>query len=168
MRQPATTGRRAAARIAAIGGVAALLLGLAGCGGAGLLTPGPTPSQPVSSATGEATPSASPTEAPSDAPASDEAADDPQLAAFREALEGRGVGDPAGLVDAIEAAGFDRAAIERTRELDSLGAPVTFVEVAVRLGDSCLVGQVGDGEPMAVRTGLLGGGRCLIGSLADP
>ena len=32
-------------------------------------------------------------------------------------------------------------------------------------GDSCIVGQVGDGEPMAVRASPLGGGRCLVGEI---
>ncbi|WAC65678.1 hypothetical protein OVA14_10095 [Agrococcus sp. SL85] len=166
MRQPAITGRRAAARLAALGGAAALVLGLAGCGDAGPLTPAPTSAEPAPAPAGSGSPA--PTAPSGEEPAGDEAADDPELAAFRAALEGRVVSDPAGLVDAIEAAGFDRAAIERTRELDSLGAPVTFVEVAVRLDGSCLVGQIGDGEPMAMRTGVLGGGRCLIGSLAAP
>ncbi|MCR8671694.1 hypothetical protein NWP09_11150, partial [Agrococcus sp. HG114] len=78
---------------------------------------------------------------------------------------GQSPADPAALVAAIEAAGFERATIERTRELDSLGAPVTFLEVAARAGDSCLIGQVGDGEPLAMRAAPLGGGRCLVGDI---
>lgn len=90
---------------------------------------------------------------------------DPELDAFRAALEGGSPADPEALVAALEAAGFDRSAIERTRELDSLGAPVTFLEVAVRVDDGCLVGQVGDGEPMGLRTSELGGERCLVGDV---
>lgn len=93
------------------------------------------------------------------------AATDPELDAFRAALEGHSPADPAALVAAVEAAGFERSAIERTREVDSLGEPVTFLEVAVRQGESCLLGQVGDGEPTALRVDALGGGRCLVGEI---
>ncbi|ERG63387.1 hypothetical protein L332_02835 [Agrococcus pavilionensis RW1] len=114
-------------------------------------------------------------EAPSPAPAPSSsgsrggaeagAATDPELDAFRAALEGHSPADPAALVAAVEAAGFERSAIERTREVDSLGEPVTFLEVAVRQGESCLLGQVGDGEPTALRVDALGGGRCLVGEI---
>lgn len=107
---------------------------------------------------------------PAQEPAATEAsaateAPDAELDAFRAALEGQSPADPAALVAAIEAAGFDRSAIERTRELDSLGAPVTFLEVAVRVVDGCLVGQVGDGAPLALRAAALGGERCLVGDV---
>ena len=130
-------------------------LGLSGCG----LLDGPGPLQPQPAATGTAAPDPVATEAP---------VEDAELDAFRAALEGQGVDDPEALVAAVEAAGFDRAAIERTRHLDSLGAAVTFVEIAVRQDGSCLLGQVGDGEPMAVRTSLLPEGRCLIGADTAP
>lgn len=90
---------------------------------------------------------------------------DPELAAFRAALAGQSPADPDALIAAVEAAGFERSAIERTRELDSLGAPVTFLEVAVRVEEGCLLGQVGDGEPLALRAAALGGGRCLVGDV---
>lgn len=135
-------------------------LGLTGCG----LLDGPGPLQPRSTATGTPAPDAAAT----DGPATDAPVEDAELDAFSAALEGQGVDDPEALVAAVEAAGFDRSTIERTRHLDSLGAPVTFVEVAVRQDDSCLLGQVGDGEPMAVRTSLLPEGRCLIGADTAP
>lgn len=90
---------------------------------------------------------------------------DAELDAFRAAIEGHSPADPDALVSAVEAAGFERSAIERTRELDSLGAPVTLLEVAVRRGESCLLGQVGEGEASAMRTDALGGGRCLVGEI---
>lgn len=90
---------------------------------------------------------------------------DPELHAFRAALEGHSPADPRALVAAVEAAGFERSAIERTRELDSLGEPVTFLEIAVRQGESCLLGQVGEGEANALRVDALGGGRCLVGEI---
>lgn len=118
-------------------------------------------------ATGQPGPSASDSsDAPAaSAPAASAPAADPELDAFRAAIAGHTPTDPEALVAAVQAAGFPRDAIERTREVDSLGAPVTFLEIAVLAGDSCIVGQVGDGEPMAVRASPLGGGRCLVGEI---
>ncbi len=90
---------------------------------------------------------------------------DPELDAFLAAIAGHAPTDPDALVAAVVAAGFPRDAIERTREVDSLGAPVTLLQIAVLDGDSCIVGQVGDGEPMAIRAAPLGGGRCLVGEI---
>lgn len=94
-----------------------------------------------------------------------ETIDDVELAGFRRALEGHSPLNPDALVASIEAAGFARATLERTREVDSLGAPVTFLEVAARVDDGCLIGQVGDGQPVAIRAAALGGGRCLVGDV---
>ena len=112
-------------------------------------------------------PSPVPAPSPSDAQGGGQvdAETDPELEAFRGALEGHSPADPAALVAAVAAAGFERSAIERTRELDSLGEPVTFLEVAVRRGESCLLGQVGEGEATALRADALGGGRCLVGEI---
>jgi hypothetical protein len=152
-------------RFAALALLASLVL--AGCSSAPL-TGGPeaepTTGTPAASAvpTGSAAPA---TDAPpSEAPAPGTAAD-AELDAFRAAIAGGAPADPDALVAAVEAAGFDRSAIERTREIDSLGAPVTFLEIAVRVDDDCLVGQVGDGEPLALRTAALGGGGCLVGDV---
>jgi hypothetical protein len=90
---------------------------------------------------------------------------DAELQAFLAAIAGHAPTAPDALVASVEAAGFPRSAIERTREVDSLGAPVTFLEIAVLTGDGCIIGQVGDGEPIAVRTTALGGGRCLVGDI---
>lgn len=72
------------------------------------------------------------------------------------------VGDEA--VDALVEAGFDRSAIERTGDLDSLGEPVTLVEIAVRIGDECIVGQIGQGEPTSAVLPVLASGACLVGA----
>ena len=134
-------------RTAAVVSLAVLALGLAGC------SPAPEPT------TGTPAPGDS---APAPAPS---ATEDAELAAFRDALEGHSPADPDALVSALESAGFARDTIERTRELDSLGAPVTFLEVAVRGDSDCLLGQVGEGEATAMRAELLGGGRCLVGDV---
>lgn len=119
----------------------------------------PSPSTNASS-TDQATPSATAETSPGGGTNGDV-----ELAVFRDALNGQSAQDPDALLDAVEAAGFARSTIERTRELDSLGAPVTFLEIAVRVDEGCLLGQVGDGEPMAIRAAELGGGRCLVGDV---
>lgn len=110
-------------------------------------------------------PSASASAPPTASTSTETAAADPQLDAFLAAIAGHTPTDPDALVAAVVAAGFPRDAIERTREVDSLGAPVTLLQIAVLDGDSCIVGQVGDGEPMAIRAAPLGGGRCLVGEI---
>ena len=147
-------------RFAALAVLTSLIL--AGCGGLpGSTTPGsgagPTPLSP-------AAPDATHTQ-PGAADPGSSATADPELEAFRAAIAGHTPADPDALVAAVAAAGFPRSSIERTRELDSLGAPVTFLEIAVLTGDGCIIGQVGDGEPMVVRTTPLGGGRCLVGEI---
>ncbi|WP_413319581.1 hypothetical protein AA0Z99_03735 [Agrococcus sp. 1P02AA] len=140
-------------RIAALAVLASLVL--VGCSTA----PQPEPSGDADDrATGAQT-----TTAPGEP--GDAAQPDPELDAFRASLVGHTPLDPDSLVAAVEGAGFERSAIERTREVDSLGAPVTFLEIAVHVGGECLVGQVGDGEPMAVRAAALGGDRCLVGDV---
>ena len=125
----------------------ALALVLTGCGAAGSADPGqPAAGDPAASAAAGA---------PADA----------ELDRFRGALAGHGPAAPDALVGALEAAGFPRASMERTREVDSLGAPVTFMEIAVATSSDCLVGQVGDGEPVALRAPALAGGRCLVGDV---
>lgn len=143
-------------RALALAAVAVAML-LGGCA-----TDAPEPSG-ASDPAGDAATGSTP--APQDAAPQDAAAGDAELDRFRAALEGHGPADPDALVAAIEAAGFPRGAIERTREVDSLGAPVTFMEIAVAAADGCLVGQVGRGEPVAQRAPALGGGRCLIGDV---
>lgn len=105
---------------------------------------------------GAATPAA---DAPSDA------ADDPELESFRAAIAEHSPADPDALVAAVESAGFARSTIERTREVDSLGAPVTFLQIAVRTDAGCIVGEVGEGDARAIRAAPLGGGRCLVGDI---
>lgn len=111
-------------------------------------------------ANGEAAPSATPATTPGEGQR-----DDDELAAFRDALAGHAPEDPDALVAAIEAAGFPRSTLERTRELDSLGAPVTLLQIAARVDDGCLLGQVGEGPAAAMRVAALGGGRCLVGDV---
>lgn len=145
-------------RFAALALLAPLLL--SGCG----LLPGSTSPEEVGlgNGTGNGAGTGMSTGPAEPAPA---ASADPELDAFLAAISGHATTDPDALVASVEAAGFPRDAIERTREVDSLGAPVTFLQIAVLTTDGCIVGQVGDGEPMAVRASPLGGGRCLVGEV---
>lgn len=141
-------------RFAALALLAPLLL--SGCG----LLPGSTSPEQSPTGPGSGTGTGTGTAAPEPA-----ASADPELDAFLAAISAHAPTDPDALVASVEAAGFPRDAIERTREVDSLGAPVTFLEIAVLTAEGCIIGQVGAGEPIAVRTTPLGGGRCLVGEI---
>lgn len=70
-------------------------------------------------------------------------------------------------IDALTAAGFDRAAMQVTQDVTTVGNPVESLMFAVRWGDAeCLVGQVGPstGEPVTVVMPQLAEGRCLVGT----
>ena len=69
-------------------------------------------------------------------------------------------------VDALAAAGFDRAAMQVTADTTTIGDPADSIQFAVRFAGECLVGQYGpksDGYHSAVRPAL-GTGGCLVGS----
>lgn len=68
-------------------------------------------------------------------------------------------------IDALTAGGFDKKAMQVTADQSTVGNAAESIQFSVRLGDSCLVGQVGPstGDPVtAVLPGLASGG-CLIG-----
>ncbi|MFJ2541835.1 DUF6993 domain-containing protein [Microbacterium sp. NPDC087589] len=70
-------------------------------------------------------------------------------------------------IDALTAAGFDRAAMQVTEDVTTVGNPVESLMFAVRWGEAeCLVGQVGPstGEPVTVVMPQLAEGRCLVGA----
>lgn len=68
-------------------------------------------------------------------------------------------------VDALVAAGFDKAAMEVTNDATTLGDRAESIQFSVRWQDSCLIGQFGpsvDGYHSTVQP-VLGTGLCLIG-----
>ncbi|WP_240642282.1 DUF6993 domain-containing protein [Microbacterium sulfonylureivorans] len=69
-------------------------------------------------------------------------------------------------VDALVAAGFDKAAMQVTADTSTVGNPAESIQFSVRWGDECLVGQVGPatGDPVAVVVPVLDEGRCLVGA----
>lgn len=70
-------------------------------------------------------------------------------------------------IDALIAAGFDRAAMQVTQDVTTVGNPAESLQFSVRWGTTqCLVGQVGPstGEPVTVVMPQLAEGRCLVGA----
>jgi hypothetical protein len=70
-------------------------------------------------------------------------------------------------IDALTAAGFDRAAMQVTQDISTVGNAAESLMFSVRWGDSeCLVGQVGPstGEPVTAVLPQLAEGRCLVGA----
>jgi hypothetical protein len=68
-------------------------------------------------------------------------------------------------IDALVAAGFDKAAMQVTSDQTSLGEPVDSVQFSVLFNDECLVGQYGpkSGGYHGTVQPALGTGGCLIG-----
>jgi hypothetical protein len=68
-------------------------------------------------------------------------------------------------VDALVAAGFDKASMQVTEDLSTVGNRAESIQFSVLWGQECLIGQVGPatGEPVAVVVPVLGEGMCLVG-----
>lgn len=157
-RPPTHAPRASAATVAVLLGV----LIFAACAP----TPAPTES-PVESPTASASPS--PTAPPAPVLVPDGSAED-NLPYFTQvvATVWAGPDNVAGraYVDALVAAGFDRAAMQVTHDQSTVGNPAESIQFSVRWQDQCLVGQVGPatGNPVtAVLPGLAEGG-CLVGA----
>lgn len=70
-------------------------------------------------------------------------------------------------IDALVVAGFDRAAMQVTQDVSTVGNPAESLQFSVRWGATeCLVGQVGPstGDPVTAVLPQLADGRCLIGT----
>ncbi len=68
-------------------------------------------------------------------------------------------------VDALVGAGFDKAAMEVTKDATTLGERAESIQFSVRWGESCLIGQFGPavGGYHSTVQPVLGTDRCLIG-----
>ncbi|MDF2492590.1 MAG: hypothetical protein K0R60_1080 [Microbacterium sp.] len=68
-------------------------------------------------------------------------------------------------VDALVAAGFDKAAMQVTADQSTVGNAAESIQFSVRWGEECLIGQVGPatGEPLSVVAEGLPDGGCLLG-----
>lgn len=69
------------------------------------------------------------------------------------------------LVDALAAAGFDKAAMEVTFDRTNVDLDADYIIVSVKLGDECLIGQRGPrGYASEIATPIEPTGTCLIGA----
>jgi hypothetical protein len=68
-------------------------------------------------------------------------------------------------IDALVAAGFDKAAMQVTEDQSTVGNPAETLQFSVRWGEQCLIGQVGPatGTPVTVVVPALAEGTCLVG-----
>lgn len=68
-------------------------------------------------------------------------------------------------VDALVAGGFDKAAMQVTEDLSTVGNAAESLQFSVRWGEDCLVGQVGPatGDPVTTVLPGLPSGGCLLG-----
>jgi hypothetical protein len=155
-RRPSASRSRTA--VAAL--VTSLGLVLAACSP----TPEPTPT-PSPTATPAPTPTA---QAPALHP--DGTADDnlPLFAAVTaQVWADSGSSSGRAYIDALVAAGFDKAAMQVTQDASTVGNAAESMQFSVRWGDAeCLVGQVGPstGEPVTMVMDQLAEGRCLVGN----
>lgn len=67
------------------------------------------------------------------------------------------------LVDALVAAGFDKASMQVTVDTTPVGQRADSVLVSVLIDGQCLIGQLIGTELTSQLTDVLGSGRCLVG-----
>ena len=149
-------------------GLLATAIGLTGCTGTAPGGGTPTPAQ--SSTGGGASASASPIPSEDAGPllVPDGSATDnlPLFASVTDTVWASG--DRAAgraYVDALAAAGFDKAAMQVTQDVSTVGNAAESIQFSVLWGDDCLVGQVGPatGDPVAVVVTATLEGTCLVG-----
>ncbi|MFG6445471.1 DUF6993 domain-containing protein [Microbacterium sp. P07] len=132
---------------------------LAGCTNGGETPPEPTRSSADPSASSSAAP------APELVPEGDASEN---LPLFTQIVQGVTAGPDVGrsYVDALVAGGFDKASMQVTEDLTTVGNAAESIQFSVRWGEECLVGQVGPatGQPVTVVMSGLASGGCLVGN----
>jgi len=83
---------------------------------------------------------------------------------IEEHVDAGGATDGRSLVEALVAAGFDKAAMQVTPDATPTGGGVDSVVFSVRLYDDCIVGQWGAGGYSSSTGPVLGTGACLVGT----
>jgi hypothetical protein len=130
---------------------------------------GPTPDPPAEPSA-EATPSANSTAPAAPALVPDGTAEEnlPLFSSVAEAVwatQQRGSGRA--YIDALIAAGFDRASMQVTQDQSTVGNAAESLQFSVRWGEEeCLIGQVGPSTGQVVTAVMpqLAEGRCLVGT----
>lgn len=109
--------------------------------------------------------SASPSPAPGQGPASPADSAKQQFDAAIGALLDTNA-DPGGraVVDALVAAGFDKAALEVTPDKTAIGLDADNIQFSVNLGAECVVGQSGNVGYHSLILPVLDTGTCLVGT----
>lgn len=149
----------------------AAALGLAGCTGGTTDTepsaPAVSASESATDAGGASSPSASDAASPGATAAGSDAQQRLPLFSQTVAAVWSGPDRVSGraYIDALTAAGFDKSSMQVTADQSTIGNAAESIEFAVRIGDECLVGQVGPsiGDPVATVLPGLSSGGCLIG-----
>lgn len=161
---------RASARRASVVIVVPLAIAaiVAGCTASVGPAVSPTASRPPATAAPEPRPTASEQTGPALDPEGGAEANLEHFTATLEPLVAGGA-RPAGaaVVEALTAAGFDRAAMQVTPDETAIGLPVDALLFSVRLGESCLLGQVDDAGLTTTTAPALASGACLVGATAS-
>jgi hypothetical protein len=158
------TGRTRRTRMAGAWTACLILgLGLAGCAAAADTPAAPTGGSEATSAAPTPTESAAPILSP-DAPAAENLAYFDSVVATILATEANPVGRT--VIDALAAAGFDKAAMQVTADNTTEGKPVDSIQFSVAVNGECIVGQNGpsSGGYHSAVTPMLGSGTCLVGA----
>ncbi|WP_150308583.1 DUF6993 domain-containing protein [Planctomonas psychrotolerans] len=71
------------------------------------------------------------------------------------------------IIDALTEAGFAPEDLEATDDSTPIGNAVDSLQFAVRIGESCLLGDRGAGGFVSAVAPVLGTGRCLVGATPD-
>lgn len=72
-------------------------------------------------------------------------------------------------VDALVDKGFDKDEVQLTSDVTTIDWPAETIMFSVRVGDGCLVGQVGPdtGDPVTTVEPVLADGVCMLGNTRD-
>ncbi len=72
-------------------------------------------------------------------------------------------------IDALVDKGFDRTQMQVTSDITTIEWPAESIMFSVRVGEECLVGQIGPetGDPVAIVQPALGEGVCLLGNTRE-
>jgi hypothetical protein len=71
--------------------------------------------------------------------------------------------DGRSIIDALAAAGFDKAAMEVTDDTTAIGRDADSVQFSVRASDGCIVGERSASGYESLIAPVLGTGHCLVG-----
>ena len=137
--------------------VVALALTLAGCA-----TETPTVPMPLPTSSPSASASAAP-DVPDTSAAGQKAKFDETNNATITAAGGANPGGRA-FVDALVAAGFDKAAMQLTPDKTAINLDADNIQFSVLIGEDCLVGQYGNVGYQSAVLPVLSTGRCLVGN----